>query len=259
MRKNGQLIMVHLLIATAISACSLSSRTETPPPVDWQKPVDSVRELHDGLEFPSHFLEENAIKLGGEFDPNRYFDALSALSMQPGYTLDYVYDYQFMGGRPLLYARQESVEPLGTAEEYYRQIRGAPQENYLEHVQIDDSPEGYFQFVVLAVMAEQFYLYWHAAYNDRAIVCEDEGLEALRKKIISSKAGEPDRLLMAAQELDLTPRVKVAEDEASVRIITFSNWAGFVEETYTIRRDFPHAILAMDRKTLIPYDSGIQF
>jgi hypothetical protein len=62
-----------------------------------------------------------------------------------------------------------------------------------------------------------------------------------------------------ALELDLEPRVELSGDVAVVRVVVFSKWGGFREETYTINQDFPHAILDYETKTLVPYDCGIMF
>ena len=44
--------------------------------------------------------------------------------------------------------------------------------SYLDYVQTDDTPESYFQLAVLSMMGSQFYLYWHANYNDSQIICD---------------------------------------------------------------------------------------
>ena len=36
---------------------------------------------------------------------------------------------------------------------------------------IEDVEQGYFEYVVMDIMANQFYLFWHANYNDTEIVC----------------------------------------------------------------------------------------
>jgi hypothetical protein len=61
-----------------------------------------------------------------------------------------------------------------------------------------------------------------------------------------------------AAKLDLTPRVTISGDAAVVTIVTFSKWNGFVRESISIGRAFPH-ITKMSRATLVPYSCGLRF
>jgi hypothetical protein len=47
--------------------------------------------------------------------------------------------------------------------------------------------------------------------------------------------------------------------KAEVKLITFTAWGGFFEETFVISRSFPHALLRHDRKCLVEYNCGIIF
>lgn len=49
------------------------------------------------------------------------------------------------------------------------------------------------------------------------------------------------------------------EDAVIVRVVTFSNWGSFIRRSYTIRREFPHRILAEEKETLVEYDCGVMF
>ena len=61
---------------------------------------------------PVHLQTEEAVEDGTEFDPNRYFEVFNRLSMEPGYTLDYVYTYDGMGGYPTLFTRKVDAQPF---------------------------------------------------------------------------------------------------------------------------------------------------
>jgi hypothetical protein len=50
--------------------------------------------------------------------------------------------------------------------------------NYLSFVVPQDSPEGYFEYAAFAVLASQFYLDWHANYNDWQVLCNKDDVEA---------------------------------------------------------------------------------
>jgi hypothetical protein len=88
--------------------------------------------------------------------------------MQAGYDLDYVYHQDGMGGYPLLYARPADQEPYTTEADYL--AAAADQQEYLAFVLPQDNPEGYFEYAAFAMVANQFYLDWHANYND-AVLC----------------------------------------------------------------------------------------
>lgn len=105
---------------------------------------------------------------GDGFDVNRYYDIFDHLSMQPGYALDYEYLDDGLGCKSVVYARRMDEEPLSGYLDYLSWkdilhpgslavIEGS--DDYLEHVDVDDTPEGYFQFVALSIVEDQFYLY----------------------------------------------------------------------------------------------------
>jgi hypothetical protein len=221
--------------------------------VNWQVEVDALAELQGGLEFPDHFHSPDAARTGEEFDANAYFDILDHLSMEPGYVLDYVYCNDLMGGYPVLYARPDDQERYMTCSDYKQA------ENYLDHVRIDDTEEGFFQFVVLHVVGKQFYLHWHANYDDDVIICNREALETVVQGIKSPSDQFSNQQKRAALAIDPTPVVEMGEDVVTVQIVTFTNWGGFERVTFKVSRDFPHQILESTFETLVEYDCGIMF
>lgn len=117
--------------------------------------------------------------------------------------------------------------------------------------------EGFLQFVVLRMMGGQFYL-WHAGYNGAQVIRTREALAALLSQPMFDQElpGDAQR---AARKLDVTPVIEMGEDAVIVRVVTFSNWGGFIRRSYTIRREFPHRILAEEKETLVEYDCGVMF
>jgi hypothetical protein len=233
-------------------ACGLVP-TPTPPSTAWQSTVDDLSALQSGLEFPDHFEDENATRTGEEFEVNEYFSVLDRLSMEPGYVLDYVYCYDGMGGYPRLYARPEDQPRLLTCSDYDGST------NYLDHVQADDTEEGFFQFVLLQVVAGQFYLFWHAGYYDDVVICDRDTIDSIVSE--AGGFGQPfsAEQKRAARAIDPAPIVELGDEVVTVKIVTFSNWGGFTQETYEINRSFPHTILDSDSEVLVEYDCGIMF
>lgn len=86
-----------------------------------------------------------------------------------------------------LYARKVDSKPYSTMEELaqtyndgtYMDTTKNHAYDYLGYVQTDSTEEAFFQYVVLRVMEGQFYLWWHAAYNDKMIICDQTRLDAL--------------------------------------------------------------------------------
>jgi hypothetical protein len=234
-------------------------------PVPVGKPISAcgdylkaMQALTDGLELPANFRTENPAKTGGEFDVMQYFFVLDHLSMEPGYVLDYVYHYNGMGGYPVLYARM-AAQPAYATEADLTAAGETP--NYLDYVQADDTPEGYFQFIVLAKLGRQFYKFWHAGYSDVGLVCDKAGVMAAVASA-DQNFGKPMPLparLRASILGYVEPRVLIGEKTVEVRIITFTLWGGFFRQTHTLQRRYPHTILNTQEVNLVPYDCGVMF
>jgi len=229
-----------------------------------QMTVEAVDALQESLEVPGYFLEEDAKRTGEEFDPNQYFTILSHLSMEPGYVLDYVYNYDFMGGFPVLYARPADQPRYPSLSAYAEAVGADPlaaeaRASFLDHVRVDGTAEGFFQYVVFLTQAGQFYLHWHANYNDAVIVCDPAGLERLLSSFNAFDLALPEEVKEGARELQPEPVVKFTGDTVQVQILTFSKWGGFSRESYTVSRSFPHKILDSKVDVLVPYDCGVLF
>lgn len=228
-----------------------------------QSTVNAVSDLIRPLRVPDHLLTEDAVKTSEDFDVNEYFSILDHLSMPEGYTLDYIYHYDVLGGEPYIYARPVVQPPYRTFSEY-ADAKGGPFSwdeslyGFIDSVQTDGAAEGFFQFIVLRTMGSQFYQYWHAAYNDNTIICDHTGLEVLlgaQSLDYRPPLGARDK----ARKLDFESVVEFEEDTVLVRVVIFTAWGGFIEESYTIRRSFPHEIINIERKTLVEYNCGIDF
>jgi hypothetical protein len=137
---------------TVISACSVL--------------VSQISNLQSGA-IPE-YLWTTGKKRGDELDVDQYLDVLTHLSIREGYVLDYIYQIDSLGGYPLLYARPVDQAPyVSTADK----PENTEWPDYLEYLDVEDAEQGYFEYVVMDIMADQFYLYWHANYNDTQIVC----------------------------------------------------------------------------------------
>lgn len=276
-------IFICLIIATqSLAACAQNPACGNLLPADTpQEAVDYLRELQP-YEIPEHLQEYDCVKTGEEFDVNEYFCVLSHLSMEPGYVLDYVYFYDFFGGRPIIYVREEDQEPFANYSEYEKE---AEQNIEIEDVfdfvafvmygsttalgnkiHIDGTEEGFLEYVVLQIMGGQFYLWWHANYDDATVICNDSALEKVLAEGMFFDPEEAEFLRplvhdvrYEALKLDVTPVVELRDDVAIVTVILFTKWGGFFRCSFTISRDYPHTIIDVDSEVVIEYYCGVDF
>ena len=219
--------------------------------------VNAVGGIQPGAA-PQHLLD-TGVKRGDEFDVNQYFTVLNNISMHEGYLLDYVYISESLGGSPLLYARPEGQAPYTSMEDVPANTQ-LP--DFREYLEIKDVEQGYFEYVVLNTMANQFYLDWHALYNDSEIVCSSDEVNTIITDISDGSFGNPLDIsgqVKARTMKNIEPTVQLTEDGAIVEVILFTKWGGFYRQTYTISRSFPHKIIDDKSENIVPYDCGIAF
>ncbi len=260
MNKSPVLAIAVLIVATL--ACQAILPTQPPPETSdpgCHETIAGVNGLQSGLKLPQYFAQENPTKQGGEFDPNRYFEVFKHLRMQEGYTLDYVYHQDGMGGYPLLYARPVDQAPYADEAEF---AAASGQLDYLSFVMPQDSPKGYFEYAAFAMLANQFYLDWHANYNDWQVLCGKDDIEKIIQEHSSQDTfGIP---MTAAQKRGARaienpqPSVELTAETATVRLLVFTKWGGFYRRTLTIQRA-DHSIVDEQDELLVEYDCGIAF
>lgn len=273
--------LIMLIPLMAISSCGISKNSiEINIAEEWINAVEQLpdRKNNSGCRATSTSCGRERFK----FDVNAYFSVFDHLSVEPGHTLDYIYMSDGIGGKPVLYAYQESDGPLNSYPEFVRATGAEYQatfqviehsDDYLAHIQIDDTHEGYFQYAALSIMDDQFYLNWHANYNDTTIITsEEEAFEAFSAAnfLEDREEGEWTKeeltfltwtkwIESRIPGLNYTPAVVMKDEYAIVRFIVFSQWGGFQEVTTTIKRTFPHEILEWKQKNRIFYYSGVMY
>lgn len=255
---------IRIIAALGICLCFLGASCSSggASAIPCQNTVDAFSSLlQNYTSVPEHLQQKDAVKTGEEFDVNEYFSVLKHLSMQPGYVLDYVYLYQGIGGEPILYARQKDQPPYRTYSDYMNSIGESSKSpwDYMASIRVDDTPEGFFQLIVLGIMGTQFYQYWHAGYNDHRIICDRAGLEAIL--VEPDEFGQKIPLLVRARALLLKvePTIEFSDDSVTVQVVVFTKWGGFLRQSYTLNRDFPHTIIQEKTETLVAYDCGVRF
>lgn len=256
MKKPALSLLLSLFASSLACQFLIPSRTGTVIP-NCTQIVSGMGALQAG-ETPDH-LFNTGVKRGDELDVNDYFDVLTHLSMQEDYTLDYVYHNDSLGGFPLVYARPVDQTPYASVADI---PAGTELPEFREHLQVADVEQGYFEYVVLDIMARQFYLFWHANYNDTQIVCNRQQVNDILAQVASGDFGVAmDRASQTRARMlrNIEPVVHLRANDATVEFVTFTKWGGFYRETYTISRGFPHTIVDSKQENLVPYDCGIMF
>jgi hypothetical protein len=250
-------------LVAAMLACQAVIPTQPPaeiPDLGCHETIAGVDELQSDLPFPSHFWEENPGKQGGEFDPNRYFEVFSHLSMQDDYTLDFIYHQNGFGGFPVLYARPVDQPPYANEAEYGAATSDSS--GYLSFVVPQDSPEGYFEYAALSMLADQFYLDWHANYNDWQVLCGQDDIEGIIRSFSDEDGfGIPMTASQKRQARAIKepqPSVTLTNKTATVKLLVFTKWGGFYLREFTINRA-DHSILDVQDIQLVEYECGILF
>ena len=224
--------------------------------------VAGFEALQEPLGFPDHLAAEDAEKAEGDFDANLYFDVLDRISPQHRYVLDYVYRYAGIGGGPVLYARKSTALPYRNYSEYAAASpnkRADREDYYLRHLSADGSPESFFQLALLRIQGEQFYQFWHDAYNDARIISDLEEARAGLGGGFGADESTIEALLSDLAEYDLAPTISMNGDLVKVEAVVFTKWGGFVKRSMLMEREAPHLILGERSEVLVEYDCGIMF
>lgn len=260
-----------LTILIFLMSFSVVNATENELPMDYNASqiVASVVRLHTQADKnrPKRLEESDLIRNRNEFDVANYFDVLKHISPPEGHVLDYVYCMDIIGGRPSLYLRETGEIPFKTFAEYEAALGGIKKVSETEdcmptRLRLDGSAESFFEQFVFDILAGQFYLYWHANYNDSMIITTADDLEHLFKEIDKDDFGQPltDEQKNAARKVDLTPRVVFPSDKtAEVSIVIFSKWGGLDRVTRSVTRTYPHIFKNIKVEKLVSYDCGVMF
>jgi hypothetical protein len=254
----------------AVPTISIDSQSALSMSNECRAVVDEFYNLKKDLELPEYFLSENPFRQALDFNPNDYFQVLPHLNIASGYELDYIYFNDELGGLPLVYARKSNASPFKSygellnsfgeeveGERSYMQLRH--KYDFLEQIQIDETPESYFEFVTLAFLGDQFYLFWHGLYNDSIILCDAGDMQFVDAEMQGFEIEFPQDVKDRIDKIDYSPAVVVEGNEVTVRFVTFTKWGGFFENVYVMDKNDPLHLIDVIFNLLIEYDCGIFF
>jgi hypothetical protein len=242
----------------------------------YQNTVNALLALIDNLKIPEHFLKMSPIRTRNEFDVNDYFSVLDRLSMEPGYVLDYVYSFLAIQGNPIIYARKVDEPPYPSSREYLAErgkdlfLRSKTTRNvlwdkgeaydrfleYLNHIQIDDTSQGFFQFIVFRMMVNNFYLYGESKCLEQVVIADSSKLDALFnaswvQRLSLENQQKAKRLSKTlSKTLPAEPTIEFQGETVVVKIIFFGGMDDIIQGSYTISRHFPHKITTVEEKKI---------
>ena len=219
--------------------------------------ISRIREIQQG-EIPGNLLSKQPVRAGVEFDPNSYFEILKHLSLKEGYILDFAYAYHDgLGGHPCLYARPVNDAPFESISQHQTWEK---RESVFDYLVADGSPESFFELVVFREVANQFYLFWHTAYNDLRIITATGEIEKIVSSVIrGARAKFTPAQAETALALDPEPQVELTETSASVIYCTFTKWGGFALQQEVFSTVSPHMLLCKDVLKTVKYDCGVVY
>jgi len=208
---------------------------------------------------PERLMQKKPARTEGDFDPNSYFTVLTHLGMKPDYTLDYVYHYtEGFGGNPNLYARPIDSKRLDIFIEY----RDWEEKNdLLSFLVADGTPDSFFQLVVFQRIASQFYLFWHANYNDIKVITSHQDLKTIISEV--NREREPfgsrmtDEQATGMMAMDLEPTFEVTDDMGAVSYCVFTKWGGLarLKDSFSIKP--PHRMVYRAILARVKYDCHV--
>ncbi len=232
--------------------------------------VNGLKELKSGLGFPDSLFEDPPRKPENGFDPNSYFTVMTHLNMAPGYTLDYLYFADDLGGLPLVYARRTGDEPFLDYEAYLQsygeEMSGersygslGHQYDFLESIQVDQTPESYFDYAALSIVAQQFYLFWHGLYNDDRIFCDAGDMQYVLPEMEEFDLDYPPGFVEELEKIDFAPQFLDMGETVKVRFVTYTKWGGFFENVLEMEKSDPFNLINVDYYPILEYEIPLAF
>lgn len=236
-----------------------------------RKIVDGLYELRKDLAFPEKFSTEEPTRNDFGFDPNQYFQIFTHLSLEDNYVLDYIYYKNRLGGLPLIYARETKSLPFQTFNEllasYGEDLSDTGlivytnlphQFDFIDKIQIDNTPESFFEFAIFPFQSGQFYLWERGLYRDEKVLCDSSDIKYLIEDAKKYNLELPQILLKMIEETTVSPIAIINEDKIAISYFIFTKWIGLYQEKIIFDKKDPMHIIDLSRTTWFEYHSGIQ-
>lgn len=178
-------------------------------------------------------------------DLNKFLKCFSHLHLDEGYILDYVYT-----SRPLVYCRKPDEQPLVTEEQFKARfnfdrevfiddpdVESYPpftyQNAFIDHLHVEDSPEGLFELSLFLHSLKSFYLYDHFLYEKVTYLYTKSSFDRFFKAAKLDKLYAPAHRTYTPEsieeisKLDYSAHITTYDDGSKeVAIMTENAWDG---------------------------------
>lgn len=254
---------IPLVLTVLLAACSpiqaLSPDPSAPRMACDPEVVTRLEETLPGDDPPEHLIQENARRTREEFDVNQLLEVLTHLELEQGKVLDWVYRFDGFGGDPLIYVRSVDEAPFATYEELQQARGDIDPKAYVDVVRTDETPEGYVEYVLLYLLGDQFYLWWHSASRDLRVLCDREALRSAVEAADNFCMEMPEEVIRQALAVEPRAQVELGEERVIVRLHVFSKWGGLYRATYQVGSEPTPGVLSQQSENLVEYYCPVVF
>ena len=226
--------------------CSMRKNTEV---TGMDNIIEAMHQLHVGLPdkliSPPLDLSTAILKANVRFDPNDYFRVLPHLKISADHILDYVY-YWNGGtvGYPVLYVRKRNQVAFQDYAQYEAKSgttnRAQLLYRYMESINVDDTAEGYLQFIILRTMGGRFCVL--SSGGEQIIGSES----ALRRHLdLLGRYGRPPTPEERTRTLarNANPLITFYRDRVVIELLVFYDLQAILRKSYAVDRRFPHIVM----------------
>lgn len=227
---------------------------------------DPYQDFVDGI---TSFQEKATFVKGGmgqtldtsKFKLQDYYSLFNKIKIEKGWKIQFFYHYDGMGGWPFFIALREdqTFEKIFKDNPDSRAVQKyADSIPLTDHLIVDPSSMGYFQYLVFLIKGSNFALHWHSGYSHLDLLCS--------KKACSEMAAQNSDFIKFSKEekqklktLQPEPVFEETADTCYVQLHYFNPWLGVAKRKYAVSRKFPHRVRYGAEEVLMPYSCGIRY
>lgn len=170
---------------------------------------------------------------------NNYFKVLDQVNMKEGYVLDYLYYNIRTTGLLLLYAREINNLPFDDIDQFnayfnsdYKYLNeGDFRKYYRDKIEINGTPDSYYQLSLLLTIGHVFNFIWHANYQAVEIIHQKQRLLKIIKGY--NKADKTSAFFLEnIDKINLKPRILSKDNKIIIEFLCYYLHEGIILNRY---------------------------